>query len=66
VTIPSGLRSDFACSILQAGTGQVTVTAGSGVTLNNADDLYSTQAQYVRLGLVAIAADDYVLEGRVA
>lgn len=65
-TIPSGLRTDFFCGIAQLGAGKVTVSAGVGVTLVNADSLFSTQAQYVELLLWARAADSYVLGGRTA
>lgn len=64
ITIPSGLVEDFYCSITQGGLGQVTIAAGDGVTLVNADGEFSTEARYVRLSLYATAADSYVLEGR--
>lgn len=64
VTVPDGLPSDFYCSIEQDGLGQVTVAAGDGVTLVNADGEFSTEARYVRLTLWAMSADTYRLEGR--
>ena len=64
VTVPAGLPVDFYCSITQGGLGQVTIAAGDGVTLVNADGEFSTEARYVRLSLYATAADSYVLEGR--
>lgn len=66
ITVPAGLGASFYCSIAQIGAGQVTVSAGSGASLANADAQYATQARYVRLTLWASSADNLVLEGRTA
>lgn len=64
VTVPAGLGSAFECMILQDGAGQVTLTAGAGVTINNRNAFTKTAAQYAAISLVARAtADNYVLAG---
>lgn len=35
ITIPTGLSADFYCNIVRTGTSDVTIAAGSGVTLRN-------------------------------
>ena len=64
VTVPSGLTHHFICSLRQAGLGQVTVSAGSGVTIANADSAYTTETQGVSLSLESSASDVYDLDGR--
>jgi hypothetical protein len=66
VTVPSGLRPDLVVGISQGGTGQVTVTAGSGTTLVSADGTYKTEKRYVMLSLTAFAQDTFRLFGRTA
>lgn len=64
VTVPTGLPANFSCSLMQKGTGAVTVEADPGVTVGNADDQFTTQTQLVRLTLLPNGTNDYVLEGR--
>ena len=66
VTVPAGLPSDFVCGISQGGAGQVTLSAGDGVTINEVDGNLSTEGQYVTLSLVAFAANTFRLFGRTA
>ena len=66
VTVPSGLGTAFICGMIQRGTGQVTVSAGGGVTMVHKDSLYATQARYVMLTLIAASADNYTLVGLTA
>jgi hypothetical protein len=51
---------------MQLGAGQVTVAAGSGVTLRSAGSLVKTSAQYAVATLVKIASDEWVLLGNLA
>jgi hypothetical protein len=66
VTVPPDLRPDFVCGISQGGAGQVTVAAGSGVAVNEADSQLATEKQYVLLTLAAFARNSYRLFGRTA
>ena len=51
VTVPNSLAVGFHCAILQAGTGTVTIVAGSGATLNNVDGDLSLAARYAIAGI---------------
>lgn len=64
VTVPAGLRTDFACGLLQWGPGSVTVAAGSGATVEEPDDQLELEKQYVLGSLIAVAADTYLLAAR--
>ena len=67
ISIPAGLPNDFVCSICQGGSGQVTLTTGSGlITLNNADSQFKTERQHIMLTLVAFSQNNYRLFGRTA
>jgi len=63
VTIPSGLGGAGAYTqIIQIGAGQTVVAAGSGVTLNGAYGL-TCRAQWSSVGVLAYAANGFVLSG---
>lgn len=66
LTVPAGLPQGFCCSIEQAGSGQVTVAAGAGVTLRNVDSHTKTLAQYAMVGIVNVATDTYNFGGATA
>lgn len=66
VTVPAGLSEQFFCLIFQKGIGQITVEDDGDTTVHNVDSEFSTFARYVTLKLFAIAADEYVLDGRTA
>jgi hypothetical protein len=63
LTIPAGLTAGFYCAIEQAGTGQVTFSAGEGATLRNVDGESKTASQYAVVGLVNVASETYNLVG---
>jgi len=65
VTIPSGVFSvGDEILIEQAAAGQVTVAAGTGVTLNNsASNTAKTAEQYAVVGLKCVASDVFTLTG---
>ena len=48
--------------IEQAGAGQITLSAGSGVTINTSETL-KTQKQYSVVGLKRVASDTWTLFG---
>jgi hypothetical protein len=63
LTIPAGLTDRFTCSLVQYGTGQVTVTAGAGVTLRLRGSTNKTGGQYAIASLVSVVNDEYILAG---
>jgi len=65
VTVPTGLPTGFACSIVQVGAGQVTLAA-SGTTLNKRIGL-KTAAQHAVIALLYEgSANTYVVSGDAA
>ena len=59
VTIPSGLGADAEVLVYQAGTGKISITAGSGVTLRNTSNFASSTAeQYAIIGLKQIGSSN--------
>jgi len=63
LTVPSGLSTEFSCGIIQAGAGQVTPTAATGVTISNRQSQTKTAGQYAFMSLTSIAQDIYILAG---
>ena len=65
VTIPSGTFSTGTEFMFeQNNTGQVTVSAGSGVTLrNSASFLAKTSERYSIIGLKCVASNEFILTG---
>jgi len=51
ITVPSGLPSYFECDIVQKGAGQITVAAGSGVTVSSYSSWLKTAGQQAGLTL---------------
>ena len=66
ITIPAGLSSSFVCTIVQLGTGQITVSPGASVTLNAYNALYHTAGRYAAVTLQAVAANSLILTGNTA
>lgn len=63
VTVPSGIALGEPVTILREGSGEVSVTAGSGVTINSADSNLHARVRYSAMTLVPLATDTYVLIG---
>lgn len=63
VTVPSGLGANFCCRIVQLGAGQVSITPGSGVTLNSYQSQRKILAQFTSVDLWAYVADTFLMEG---
>ena len=64
ITASTSLPQGFACSIMQEGSGQVSVIGGSGVTINTRQSGFSSSyAQYAVITLMQYAANTYVLAG---
>lgn len=64
LTIPASLGAGFNCTIIQMGAGQVTFAA-SGTVLRQADNLTKTAKQYAKVTLIAVAANTFVLDGKM-
>lgn len=62
VLVPSGLPSGFACSVIQLGTGEVTLS-GSGAAVNSYGSLYSLAGQHASATLFSYLTDQYNLAG---
>lgn len=52
-------------NIVQAGAGQVTITPGSGVTINSADSKLKTRVQFSTVTLIKTATDTWLLMGDI-
>ena len=59
VAFPLGTR----ISVIQKGAGVVTITAGSGVTINSRGTLIATNGQFARVELVKESTDVWYLSG---
>jgi hypothetical protein len=64
VTVPSSLPVGFACTIIQLGAGQVTLSA-SGVTLNGKNGL-KTSGQHARIGIIEYTTNVFNVAGDTA
>ena len=64
ITCATGLGVGFNCTIIQGGTGKVTVAAGAA-TLVSYSSLFSTMGQYAVISLVAPVANTFVAAGNL-
>lgn len=66
VTVPSTLSPGFNCTLIQTTvSGQITVTSGTGVTINSAYSAFKTTTRYSVAGVIGIAANSYILTGDI-
>lgn len=65
VTTASGLGVGFTCSMIQGGTGQITVAQGSGSTLVSYQSLLKSAGQYAMISLVSPVANTFVAVGQL-
>jgi hypothetical protein len=65
ITVPNTLPVGFQVSITQAGAGQVTITGGTGMTVNNRYAATRTSGQWAKAGLEVRASGSAVLSGDV-
>lgn len=63
VTVPPGLGVGFNVTFLQLGAGQVTLAAGSGVTITNRYSHLKLSGNKAVASLIAYVADTFVLSG---
>jgi hypothetical protein len=66
LTVPAGLGGAFQCVIATGGAGDVTPTAGAGVSLNNRQSHSKTAGQWSVASLVAVVADTLIWAGDTA
>lgn len=68
VTCPGGgvIRPGFTCEVWQGASGQVTIAAGSGITLHHADSLTKTRKQDSVLSIRYLTLTDVYLAGDMA
>jgi hypothetical protein len=64
ITCAAGLGAGFSCTIIQAGTGKITVAAG-GQTLVSYSSLVSTAGQYAAISVICPVANTFLLSGNL-
>jgi len=65
ITTATNLGAGFNCTIIQGGTGKVTVAQGSSTTRVSYSSLYSTMGQYAVISIVAPVADTFIVAGNL-
>ena len=66
VTVPAGLSPGFNCTLIQTTvSGQVTLTSGTGVSLNSAYGALKTTTRYSVAGVIGVVSDSYVVTGDI-
>lgn len=63
VTVPVGLRSDFACGWTQSGATAVVFQAGAGATLQSYSDALTSSGQYATGGMFCVGLNTIRLAG---
>lgn len=71
VTLPNSLSAGFWCNVIQTGAGQVTLSAGSGATMNNYDAFTKLAGQKAMATIIVESnsggsAAVYYTQGRMA
>lgn len=65
VTIPDTLTTGFSCTIVQSGSGQVTVAASGTATVSGYGGNLSTAGQYASLNIIPTGSNAYLVEGEL-
>jgi len=65
ITTATALGAGFSVTIMQGGTGKVTVAQGSSTTLVSYSSLFSAMGQYAVISLVCPVADTFVAAGNL-
>ena len=63
LTIAASLGDGFNCLIVQKGSGQITLSAATGVTIANRSSETKTAGQYATVSVINIGSDTYILSG---
>jgi hypothetical protein len=66
VIVPSGLPVDFSCSVVRTGSGEVTVSGASGVSLFSSSTSFKLAKQYSVVAVFALTSDQFVVTGDLA
>ena len=65
VTIPDTLTSGFSCTVVQSGSGQITVAASGTATVAGYGGNLSTAGQYASLNIIPTGSNAYLVEGEL-
>lgn len=65
ITTAAGLGVGFNCTIIQNGTGKVTIAQGAATTLVSYSSLFSTMGQYAVISLISPIADTFIAAGNL-
>lgn len=65
ITTAASLGAGFSVTIIQGGTGKVTVAQGSSTTLASYSSLYSTMGQYAVISLICPVANTFLAAGNL-
>lgn len=66
VTVNNTVGVNFNCTIVQAGTGQVTINAGAGMTRRQRQSFTRTAGQYAIANLLCNASGEFIIQGDLA
>lgn len=66
VTVNNTLAVGFTCTIVQSGAGQVTVSAGSGMTRRQRQSYTKTAGQYAIGNVHCHASGEFIFQGDLA
>lgn len=64
--VPSGLPSDFSCSVVRTGSGNVTISGASGVSVFSSSPTLRLAARYSVVAVFAFTTNQYVATGDLA
>lgn len=62
ITIPNTLTAGFGCTVVQSGTGQVSIVAGAGATLSSYVGT-ATKGRYAALQIIPVGTNSYIVDG---
>lgn len=65
LTIPTSLVAGFNCTIVQKGTGQITVSA-SGTTINNSQGFTKSNGQYSAFTIIQYDTNTFLTQGNMS
>ena len=63
LTIPTGLPVGYNISVYQIGTGQVTISGSTGVTIKNRLSIFKTAGQDAGVGIVCTSSNTFHITG---
>lgn len=65
ITTASGLGAGFSCTIIQGGTGQITVAQGASTTRVSFGSLFKTSGRYAMVTIMCPVANTFVVGGQL-